>query len=114
MELAQFQFAEIMSTEKSPTLLNYGFLDGGFYTAADILPSTKYFCKLNLSLDEMTAEQNAVIKNKEVQFVVLRCDAKTKEYGSKVPYLLDNYDCISVVTQAFEHRTFQYCLLRAK
>ncbi len=113
-ELAQFRFADIMNEEESPTLLNYGFLDGGFYTAADILPTVKYFCKLNLSLPEMTEEQQQVIRNKGVDFVVLRLKGSEREYGSDVPYLLDNYELVDTVRQEFEGIRFTYCLFRVK
>ena len=39
-ELPQYKFAEKIKQSgiENPTLLNYGFLDGGFYTASGILP----------------------------------------------------------------------------
>ncbi|MDD5017207.1 MAG: hypothetical protein PHO15_03795 [Eubacteriales bacterium] len=113
-ELAQYRFAEIMSADENPTLLNYGFLDGGFYTVAGILPTTKYFCKLNMAVAEIKETQNEIIKNKEVQFVVLRYGGKTTDYGKDVPYLLDNYGFIEAVEQVFEHHTFKYCLFEVK
>ena len=42
-ELAQTRFAQIMNQEESPILLNYGFLDGGFYTAAGYIAYYKVF-----------------------------------------------------------------------
>ena len=110
MALAQYQFAAIMNQEEEPTLLNYGFLDGGFYTVADILPTTKYFCKLNLQLPEILETQRQVIRERAVQFVVLRSDGREEEYGGDVPYLLENYELVETVWQEFEHRDFVYCL----
>lgn len=112
--LAQYRFAAIMNEEKDPTLLNYGFLDGGFYTAADILPTTKYFCRLNFDLPEMFETQQAVIRNKAVRFVVLRVADRPQDFGSDVPYLLDNYELVETVPQEFEGNGFMYCLFRAK
>lgn len=72
-ETPQFQFAEIMHREMdSPTLLNYGFLDGGFYMAADIVPSVKYFCRLNIDLPEMKSEQERYLREAVTQYVVTR------------------------------------------
>lgn len=113
-ELAQYRFAAIMNEEEAPTLLNYGFLDGGFYTAADILPTVRYFCKLNLDLPEMTQVQQQAIRNKTVDFVVLRYRGGKQEYGGDVPYLLDNYELVDTVQQNFEHMNFTYCLFQVK
>ena len=54
------------------TLLNYGFLDGGFYLAADALPVTRFFCTLNNDLPEMKEEQRAAIAEGRTAFVVTR------------------------------------------
>lgn len=113
-QLAQYRFAAIMNEEKEPTLLNYGVLDSGFYTAADILPTTKYFCKLNLRLPEMMETQRQVIRNTDVQFVVIRSDMRQQKYGSDVPYLLENYELVETVQQEFEGRDFVYCLFQVK
>jgi hypothetical protein len=113
-ELAQYRFAAIMNEEENPTLLNYGFLDGGFYTAADILPTARYFCKLNLDLPEMTQAQQQAIRDKAVDFVVLRCSGRQQEYGGNVSYLLDNYELVDSVRQEFEGHSFVYCLFRVK
>ena len=40
--LPQYQFAQIIRETPGASLLNYGFLDGGFYMAADVLPTTRY------------------------------------------------------------------------
>ena len=47
-------------------------MDGGFYFAAQKNPSCKYFCELNIELDEMFAEQRRMIEMREVDFVVTR------------------------------------------
>ncbi len=60
------------SQKENPTLLNYGFLDGGFYTAADIVPTCKYFCILNIPLKEMQEVQDECLSSGAVDFVVTR------------------------------------------
>ncbi len=72
-QMVQYRFSAIMhSLEKEPTLLNYGFMDGGFYTAADIIPSCKYFSILNIPLKEMQAAQDECLSSGEVSFAVTR------------------------------------------
>lgn len=70
--MPQYRFAQIIDCKSAPTLLNYGFLDGGFYTAAKVVPNCKYFCTLNVSLPEAEAEQLSAIKNGQFDFVVTR------------------------------------------
>lgn len=114
-ELAQTQFTEIMNREENPTLLNYGFLDGGFYTAADILPTVKYFCELNVLLREMYEAQTQTISNGEVQFVVTRLPYLGRGNGKNAAKLLEeNYELVAQTSQEFEHRQFTYSLYRLK
>lgn len=70
-ELAPYEFAQIIKQEESPTVLNYGCLDTGIYTLAEVEPPTKYFCKLNLqNFDEMNIETRRLIDEKKVDFIV--------------------------------------------
>lgn len=99
-ELPQYQFAKIMNENDNPTLLNYGFLDGGFYTVADISPSCKYFFEANMDLDEMKIAQKDMIEEGKVDFVVtfdeqynwpkykLIADAEFIMEGNNVTYYL--------------------------
>ena len=101
-DLSQFQFKEIICQEENPTLLNYGFLDGGFYTACGIYPEFKYFCKLNLELPEMLDAQEEYIENRVPLFVVTR---------NRNPEL-DGYECIAESSYYTEGRTQYYYLYR--
>lgn len=83
--LPQYQFREIIARKENPTLLNYGFLDGGFYTASDILPNCKAFCKLNIPLEEMNDMQERYVKEGLCDFVV------TRDY--ELP--AGNYQCVA-------------------
>lgn len=71
-DLPQFRFAEIINQKENPSLLNYGFLDGGFYTTTGIVPNCRFFCKVNLDLPEMMEMQNYYVDNGLVDFVVTR------------------------------------------
>ena len=44
-------------------------LDGGFYTAAGVLPPCKYFCVTNMPLDDQWTDQQAVLKAGAVDYV---------------------------------------------
>ena len=68
----QYQFAEIINQKEDATLLNYGFLDGGFYFASGAKPACRYFCYFNINPPEMWKEQNACIQNGEADFIVTR------------------------------------------
>ena len=73
-ELPQYKFAKIINSYPSTnqTLLNYGFLDGGFYTATGIIPNCKAFCLINMSRDELMLIQNQHIQNGLSSFIVTR------------------------------------------
>ncbi len=112
-DYAQFKFAEIINKKPNATLLNYGFVDGGFYFAARIQPQNKYFHKVNISkeaLPQMYEEQLSMIKNREVDFVVARLSKKQNVTQVKCPELYENYE---VVTYADEiHDNYRYVLFK--
>lgn len=97
-ELPQYQFAEIINSYDNPTLLNYGFLDEGFYTVTGIIPNTKYFEKLNFKYDrypENIDSLNNYIKNKEVEFVVYIKGLGIKEDYPVTVDLENNYELLA-------------------
>lgn len=71
-DMPQYQFAQVIRQEENPTLLDWGLLDGGFYTVADIVPNCRYFCWLNIPLEEMTTERHRYLEEGLVDFVVTR------------------------------------------
>lgn len=68
----QYKFAEIINEKENSVLLNYGFIDGGFYLAADQVPDFKYFCLLNIPVEEMYGQTELYIKEGEADFVVVK------------------------------------------
>lgn len=100
-DTTQYVLGSVIKEKENSTLLNYGCLDGGFYTVTNKLPVTKYFCKLNIPYEtypQMLDEQNRIIKNKEVDFVVI-CTYKDEYAPAKdIPYLLDNYILVESCT----------------
>ena len=77
-DLPQYIFASVMQRYDHPSLLNYRFLDGGFYTVSGIVPEEKYFCLLNLSLPEMKEEQDRCVREGKTDFIVTM--DRNKEY----------------------------------
>ena len=104
MELPQYQFARIIHQVESPTLLNYGFLDGGFYTAAELLPNCKAFCKLNVHLEELLQLQEKYVREGLCDFVVTG--------GKKLDY--DHYTLVAESSYIFEENMRTYYLYQLK
>lgn len=100
----QYQFAEVINTCENPTLLNYGFLDGGFYTASGIYPQWKYFCKMNIVLPEMYAEQDNIVDNGLSEFVVTR----NKQYDWPL------YEQVAESSIYFEEKIYDYYLYQRR
>ena len=92
-------------------------MDGGFYTVSDILPTTKYFMRQNISYDRypiILDEQNKIIKEKKVQFVIIREYYGNINYHETIPYLNDNYILIDEKEQLYEGMSFKYFLYERK
>lgn len=102
-EMPQYRFAEIIRQSDEQTLLNYGFLDGGFYFASGILPSDPYFCSLNIDLEEMRKAQENSVREGKTAFVVIR-GKSLKNSGAY--RLVDEADLV------YEGRNWHYCLYR--
>ena len=79
-DTVQYRFAKTIQTVDNATLLNYGFLDGGFYFASGATPACRYFCYFNVNPPEMWEEQNACIRNGTADFIVTRYN-KLEQYG---------------------------------
>lgn len=111
--LAQYEFAKYMHNKyEEPTSLDYGFLDGGFYTVADIIPNVWAFCGLNWDNPKMYQSQLDAIKNQKTDFVILRA------LGSDNPiipaYLEENYNLAMKKSQYRVNTVFTYYLYEKK
>ena len=71
-EMPQYIFAETLKDEPDATLFNYGALDIGLFTTADIFPSTRYFCMLNLHSEEMMREMEHYMRDGATKYIVSR------------------------------------------
>ena len=84
--LPQQRFAQTIAAEPGASLLNYGTLDGGFYTASGLLPLCRYFCVTNMPLEDQWTEQNALLEQGQVTYIVALVD----DLGQRFP----QYTCI--------------------
>lgn len=103
--LAQYQFREIIAEDSGDvTLLNYGFLDEGFYTVCEILPNCKAFCSLNMSLPEMDDLQREYVENGWCDYIITR-----NPVGAEPVEKFDLYTCIAECESdcSYEERTFR-------
>ncbi|MDD3214129.1 MAG: hypothetical protein PHY64_10665, partial [Eubacteriales bacterium] len=83
----QYRFAAIINQTPDATLLNYGFMDAGFYTACGIAPTVKYFHQTNVHLQEMLDEQVRYIDEGVTDYVVTR--------GRQPDTILNRYELIA-------------------
>ena len=116
----QYQFAEIIQQTPGATLLNYGFIDGGFYLAAGLepIPGNKFFCKVNISekvFPEMYEEQISMVAERKVDYVVIRIwKGQNIQQGMRLDYedLFNNYKIIAAADDPYE--SYRFFLLKQK
>ncbi len=105
-DTVQYRFAKTIQTVDDATLLNYGFLDGGFYFASGAAPACRYFCYFNINPQEMWAEQNACIQNGDADFIVTR-EYTLDQYGVDT----SQYQLVDEASHPFDQNyTFTYYL----
>lgn len=102
-DLPQFKFDKIISQKSNPTLLNYGMLDLGFYTASGIFPVNRFFADSNMPLQEIADEQNEIVKTGAVDFVV-----------SRVPIDSEKYELISTASSNIRNHKKTFYLYKNK
>lgn len=69
-ETMQYQIAKVINETPDATLLNYGFMDAGFFTAAGIAPNVKFFHSSNVDMPEKREEQLRYIREGLVDYVI--------------------------------------------
>lgn len=109
----QVQFASVMAQTQDATLLNYGFLDGGYYLmSGSPLPESVFFCRLNIpreALPLMYEEQERLIAQKAADYVVIRWEFdEIMEEKYDYAGLYENYRMVA--TSAEAHDEYYYAL----
>ena len=104
-DMPQYKFAQIINTVEDPKILNYGFLDAGFYYTTQTQPNCKFFCNFNINVPEMWSTQRELIENGEVDFII------TRRY-TIASYSPDTsaYTLVSTANMYFEGVEFVYYL----
>lgn len=90
-DMPQTAFAALMNEEENPTLLDLTSLDQGFYLAAGITPSCRYFANNNLNTAEKREALDGYLADGRTMFVV----SCWEEPGSR-------YACIAEQTGVFD------------
>ncbi len=93
-QLPQYRFNDIISQKDNATLLNYKFLDGGFYTVSETVPDCRFFCELNMPYARR--EQEKYITETEADYIVTR------------DYYVDFREYELISTERFETRQDTY------
>lgn len=83
----QYRIAAYLEQTPGATLLNYGFMDAGFYTAAGLVPNVKYFHQTNVPLEEMLDEQLRYIREGVCDYVITR--------GKQPEWIVERYELIA-------------------
>lgn len=102
--MPQYKFAEIIKRYDNPTLINYGFLDGGFYTTTGIVPNCRSFCITNFPSKELTDLQSEYCEKGLCDFIVTR--------DSEISF--DKYEKISECEYYYEREIHPYYLYKLK
>ena len=107
-EIWQTKFANIINESEDRTLLNYSCLDLGLYTVADIVPTEKFFARLNIDLPEMKESLERSIREQHTEFVVVR--------SAPSDFVLYYYDLVASETSHVEYEgsKISYHLLRRR
>ncbi|MBP3890779.1 MAG: glycosyltransferase family 39 protein [Solobacterium sp.] len=100
--LPQYKFKDTILSVENPTLLNYGFLDGGFYTVTGIVPNCWSFNKLNIVEVEEDPLQKEFVEKGLIDFVV----TMDEELDAK------NYKLVDMAEYMYEKRMRTYRLYK--
>lgn len=115
MDMPQYQFAAIIKESDDESVLNYGFLDGGFYTVLDQVPNMRYFCTLNVDYFSTLKEQNKYLDKEMTNWVVTwRGEITTEEELRQIPVLTEHYELVTYVYFPLELDYRTYALYRRK
>ena len=109
-ELWLKRVADEIAQSEEQTLLNYGSLDLGLYTETGIVPVTRFFCKLNIPLDEMYEELDDAVRTRKTEWLVCYDDFEDNEL------INENYDLVCKASGLGKNEYYEneYCLFRRK
>ena len=96
-------------------VVSFPYIDMGFYTTTGITPNIRFFINHNIDYSRFPLimdEQNRYIKEKVVEYIVVRQPASDDIENLKIPFLFDYYQLIESEKQEFENNNFYYYLFK--
>ena len=114
-EYIPYQFKDIILEKENPTLLNYGWLDCGFYMTTNTIPNVRYFERQNFQYSkypENMDSQNEYIKDKKVDFVIVAVRSD-RDYPI-TEYLETNYEMVTSAKPDYDYAIEEFILYRLK
>lgn len=114
-DLPQYRFARQILASEDPSLLNYLFLDGGFYTVTGQVPTEKTFCLLNMDRAARIREQQEYVRQQRTHWVVTwRAQETSEEELRHMDLLSEYYDLVDYMYFYFEGDNRTYALYEKK
>lgn len=114
-DMPQYRFAEQILASEDTTILNYGFLDGGFYTVLDQVPVVPDYCILNIDPQRQLAQQNTYVEQQLTQWVVTwKAFPLSEEELKELPVISEYYDLTDYQYFYFEGDIRTYALYERK
>lgn len=98
-DMPQYRFAAQILASEDTSLLNYLFLDGGFYTVTGEIPREKTFCLLNMDRPRRIQEQQEYLQQQCTHWVVTWRAQKVSE---------EELRSMDVLSQYYELADYQY------
>ena len=108
-EMPQYRFARMIEESDDTSVLNYGFLDGGFYTVLDQVPQVRYFCTMNINPDVCIMEQNSYVEQELTNWLVTwKGYTAQREELENLPVVSEHYELVDYVyfPLELEYRTY--------
>ena len=114
-DLVQYRYAQIINQTPGATLLDWGAVDSGFYTAARVEPTCRYFIQTNAEPGEAEQTRRQMVAEKAFDYVTVRDFSDWEgEVPEKLRELVQNYEVVEVQYQEIEGVERAYTLLRKK
>ncbi|HKM31987.1 MAG TPA: hypothetical protein VJX95_00305, partial [Oscillospiraceae bacterium] len=115
--MAQYSFAKVIEQTPNATLLNYGYLDYGFYTTTGIVPNVRYFENQNIPYEAypyIMDGQNGYLREKAVDYVVIRIPYGEDAYKAADEVLYENYELIMRQKQRYRLNDYEFLLFQVR
>ena len=78
-EIPQYRFADKINSVEDPKVLNFGFLDTGFFLGSDILPFNNHYCTYSI-YDVYGYEQIDLLNQQAADFIVTDYEYEFYDY----------------------------------